>query len=242
MRLWTPFSLLLGLASLASTPTLAASLQATPMLFELSQAKATDTLTLRNEGVAPINAQVRVYRWTQANGADKMEITQDVVASPPVVTIAPGADQLIRVVRVSKHPVKAEDTYRIVVDELPDNAPAKSTSVNFLFQYSIPMFVMPDSAAKSNVSWALEKQGEKTYIVAHNDGDRRLRIGGLTLTTADGKEVVLGKGLNGYVLARSHMRWAVPNSLWNTKAVTVTARSDEGPVNAHAEAQVGDRR
>ncbi len=242
MRGWTPLIFITGLICAASTPLGAASLQAAPTTFELPAGKSADTLTLHNNGASKLNAQVRLYRWTQAAGEDKSDPTGDVVASPPMVSIDPGQDQVVRLVRTSKRPVDGEETYRVVVDELPDNANAKNGLINFTFKYSIPMFFVTQVGGKSQLSWALEKQGDKTFIVARNDGTRRARIAGLTLGTQGGKEFVLGKGLNGYVLAGSHMRWALPSSLGSTGVVSVTARSDEGPINAEAQAQGSARR
>jgi fimbrial chaperone protein len=242
MRSWTPLIFITGLICLASTPLGAASLQAAPTTFEMPAGKSADTLTLHNSGTTKLNAQVRLFRWTQPTGEDKSEPTGDVVASPPMVSIEPGQDQLVRLVRVSKRPVTGEETYRVVVDELPDSSATKSGMINFTFKYSIPMFFVTQQGAKSQLSWALEKQGDKTFIVARNDGGRRARIADLTLGTQGGKAFVLGKGLNGYVLAGSQMRWVLPSSLGSTTVVSVTARSDEGPINAEAQAQGSARR
>ena len=243
MRAWTPLIFFSGLICVASNPLGAASLQAAPTAFEMPNGKSADTLTLHNSGTARLNAQVRVFRWSQVDGEDKSEPTADVVASPPMVSIEPGQDQVVRLVRVSMRPVTGEETFRVVADELPDTANAKNGIINFTFKYSIPMFFTSGQTGRSQLSWALEKRDDKTFIVARNDGDRRARIAGLKIGTQGGKEIVLGKGLNGYVLAGSHMRWAVPGgSLGNNGVVNVSALSDEGPINAEAQAQASARR
>src|SRR5215217_7487592 len=66
----------------------AASLQVTPLLVEVAAPGATSTLTLRNQGTQPVNGQIRVFRWTQANGQDVLEPMDAVVASPPMASLA----------------------------------------------------------------------------------------------------------------------------------------------------------
>src|SRR3954451_16066717 len=95
----------------------AASLQVTPLLIEVPAPAATSTLTLRNESPRPANAQVRVFRWSQANGQDVLEATDAVVASPPLVKLASRVSYAVRVVRTSRQPVTAEEAYRLVIDE-----------------------------------------------------------------------------------------------------------------------------
>src|SRR6266481_5415488 len=97
-----------------------ASLQVVPVSIEVPAPGATATLKLRNEGPAPINAQIRVFRWSQANGEEKLEPTDDVVASPPMASLAPKADYVVRLVRVTKRPLSEGESYRLLVDELPD--------------------------------------------------------------------------------------------------------------------------
>jgi fimbrial chaperone protein len=244
MRFWTPFLTISGLVCAASNPLSAASLQAAPTSFEMSAGKAADTLTLSNTGTAPLTAQVRVYRWSQVDGEDKNEPTSEVVASPPMVTVAPGSDQIVRIVRVAKRPLGTEETYRIVADELPSRDAAKPVAVTFNFQYSIPLFLIPEQGGKGKIGWLVEKRGNATFLTASNMGTKRVRVGGLTVKTAAGKEFVVGKGLNGYVLAGSSKRWSIPSTLvlGSQGPLSISARSDEGPINAQAQAQAGASR
>src|SRR5450755_3376846 len=97
----------------------AASLQVAPVSVEVAAPGAASTLKLRNEGAQPLDAQIRVFRWTQVDGADTLTPADDVVASPPQVSLRPKTDYVVRVVRTSKEPVAKEETYRLLIDELP---------------------------------------------------------------------------------------------------------------------------
>ena len=119
----------------ATTCTLqAASLQVAPLLVEVPAPGATSSLTLRNEGAKALNAQVRVFRWTQADGEDVLEPTDIVVASPPTAQLASRADYLVRLVRASRGAVTQEEAYRLIVDELPDAAREKSNVIQMLLR------------------------------------------------------------------------------------------------------------
>jgi len=109
----------------------AASLQVTPVLLEVVAPGAAATVTLRNNGARPIATQVRVFRWIQESGGERLEPTEDVVASPPAVELQPGQDYVARVVRVTKKPVVGEESYRLFVDELP-GAPQGLRTVQFV--------------------------------------------------------------------------------------------------------------
>jgi Spore Coat Protein U domain len=81
---------LLGLTFLVIMPGLfaprsgcAASLQVAPVFLDIAAPAAAATVTLRNTGATPIATQIRVFRWVQEEGRERLEPTADVVASPP---------------------------------------------------------------------------------------------------------------------------------------------------------------
>ena len=88
-----------SLAVLLSSPcamSQAASLQVAPVLVEVPAPGAASTLKLRNEGNQPLDAQIRIYRWTQADGADVLTPSEDVVASPPLASLKPNMRVFVR--------------------------------------------------------------------------------------------------------------------------------------------------
>src|SRR5690349_1668840 len=100
----------------AYAPAQAGSLQVEPVLVDVTAPGAASTITLHNAGSTPINAQVRVFRWSLVNGEEKLEPTDDVVPSPPILTLAPNGKNVVRIVRVAKTPVAGEESYRMLVD------------------------------------------------------------------------------------------------------------------------------
>lgn len=125
----------------AAFPAIAGTLQVEPVLVDITAPGAASTVTLRNEGAEPINAQIRVFKWSIVNGKEQLTPTNDVVASPPSITLTPKGQYVTRIVRVSKQPVVGEESYRLLVDQLPDLSQQKNGSVNLMVRYSIPVFI-----------------------------------------------------------------------------------------------------
>jgi fimbrial chaperone protein len=216
-----------------SAPAFAASLQVSPVNLEV-QGKAA-VINLRNDGDETIQTQIRILKWTQVNGKDELLPTRDVVASPPAAKIAPGADYVIRVVRISKAPMEAEETYRILVDQLPRKASKSGTNVNFIMRYSIPVFFGSGGAQAPQLRWAAVLRDGKIMLSASNAGSRRVRLSAVKLQGPKGPLLNLGDGLAGYVLG------GATNTLITAKApkgaapgttLRLTARTDQGPVSA----------
>jgi fimbrial chaperone protein len=231
----------IAFACLCTARVEAASLRVAPTTLDLLAPDSAATLNLRNEDNRPINVQIRVFRWTQSGGADRLEPTTDVVASPPSQALGANADNVVRVVRVSKQPVAGEESYRVVVDELPDPARRRPGVVNLVLRYSVPVFFRGPDAAHAQVSWTVGRSGNTLAVTAKNAGQQRLKIADLKLIDGAGQSVTLGKGLVGYVLGSATMRWSFPAHATNLsgRAVTLSAQSDAGQIDATAAIQAG---
>ena len=225
---------LVGLA-VASGSARAASLQVSPVSIEVEAPGAAATLELRNDAADPVNAQIRVFRWTQDAGVEKLTPTDAVVASPPMALLAPGTNYTVRLVRLTKEPMLGGESYRVFVDELPAARAPQNRSVTLVVRYSIPVFFNAKESADAKVAWSIQELGGRAYLSATNDGDRHVRISALSIRDAGGKSISFGKGLTGYVLGRSTMRWAVPGKVARAgvgHSAVIVAETNFGPINA----------
>jgi len=211
----------------------AASLQVAPVLVEVPTPAATSTLKLRNEGTKPLDAQIRIFRWTQVDGADSLTPTEDVAASPPLASLRPSTDYTVRIVRTSKEPVVKEESYRLLIDELPAAAAGAPATVNIALRYSIPVFFTVPSVAAPKLTWEVQQRANKPIIVVSNAGDRRIRLSKLRFTDGKGAVASFGEGLAGYVLARSSRNFEVPanaKGFGTGGVVSMSAQGDIGPI------------
>ena len=230
-------SIAFGVAAFLAAPTgvMAGSLQVQPVLLDLPAGGAASSITLRNSGSAQVEAQLRVFRWSQANGEERLEPTQDVVASPPALSVGPNTSHVVRLVRLQKAAVSQEESYRILVDQLPESG-RRNGAVNMVLRQSIPVFFRPAVGSGPKVSWSVQTVGDQLLVSARNDGDRRLRIAAIRLTNSQGTTVSLGDGLVGYALAGSTMRWSLPvgTRLLGQGTIRILAQGDSGPIHAAA--------
>jgi len=215
----------------------ASILQVEPVVLEFNAPAASGTLTLRNSEAVDLAVQTRVFRWVQTDGHESLEPTTDVAASPPIVTLAPGEDYTVRVVRTSNRPVQGEESYRVWVDQLPGPKRLSQSNVNILIRQSIPVFFRARQTTRPNVSWSLQLVAGRLVIGGTNAGDERLRVASLRLRDEAGATVSYGNGLVGYVLGRSSMNFTITNPPRGFGArgdVAIAAETNNGPIHATA--------
>lgn len=140
--------MLAGLLILTGSPALANRLQVAPTLIEIAPGRPAEAIWLTNPGQAAVPVQVRVFRWDQRDGTDRLDPTEELIVSPSQVVIAPGQRQLIRILREGEAP-GSEASYRILVDELVGLSQTEEPpkGLQFRLRYSIPVFVAPRSGS-----------------------------------------------------------------------------------------------
>jgi fimbrial chaperone protein len=205
----------------------AASLSVMPIMIDGSGGQAAHVVTLHNGGEKPLQAQVRILAWRQVNGEDILEETRRVVASPPIAEVGPGGNFTIRIVRVAGDPITEEESYRLLIDEIPDAALRRNGLVAIAIRFSVPAFFSPAQAAPARIVWSVVRSGSRPQLVGRNLGDKRLKLSDLSY---GGKPVA--KGLAGYILGRSEKAWPLPAGAGG--AGVVTAATDREPLSGLA--------
>jgi len=248
----------LCLATLGVTASHAASIGVSPTLVEVNRGESMSGLRVRNgesgDGARAVSVQARVVRWRQDETGNVYEPATEVVASPPVTRIAPGAENLIRIVRTATHPVAGEESYRLLLDQLPEPDTAQAGGVvSILIRHSVPVFFAAPAAAPAQPQWQIERlpspptplpvgEGRRIpdggwRVTVTNTGDKRLRLANLALFDAGGVLVAGRQGLVGYVLGGSRRVFevkavenAAENAAVSAPALRLSVQVEAGPL------------
>ncbi len=221
---------------LATSLASASGLQVSPVSLTLPATQNAEGLWLSNTGDTVLHAQVRAYRWTQDERGDQLTPTRELLISPPMLELAAGARQLIRAIRLGAPPESGiEQTYRLVIDELPVAQP-DGRGLHYVLRYSVPVFVEPAGAVSGapELQWTLRHEEAKTTLEVVNHGSAHAQLVDLVHANAQGRKTEVAPGLLGYVLPGARMRWTLdkipPAALNGTGnwTATINGKSEQG--------------
>lgn len=193
-------SLLLFLPSMLN----AASIRLSPVSVEILSDQSASSISLYNQSNESSDLQVRVFEWRQNAGQDQLIPTDEIAISPPFLKLQPNDSYNLRVVRINPVPVSGEQTYRIIIDELPkpiDNRKVDQ-GVNVLLRSSLPLFVV-NKDAMTKLTWSIQQEQNNSSLIINNVGNRHALLSNLTLvdTTANKSYAIKVNTVNGYILA-----------------------------------------
>ena len=193
-------SLLLFLPSMLN----AASIRLSPVSVEILNDQSASSISLYNQSNESTDLQVRVFEWRQNAGQDQLIPTDEIAVSPPFLKLQPNDSYNLRVVRINPAPVSGEQTYRIIIDELPkpiDNRKADQ-GINVLLRSSLPLFVVNKDAI-TKLTWSIQQEQNTSSLMISNVGNRHALLNNLTLVdvTANKSYPIKLNTVNGYILA-----------------------------------------
>jgi fimbrial chaperone protein len=201
-----------------------------PVNIFLQPGDRTATLSVTNTSSKPTSIQIRSYDWNQSTGEDQLTPTDAVLASPPLVTIAPAATQVVRLV-LRRPAQQSEATYRILLDQIP--GPAEPGVVQMVLRLSIPVFALPASRVAPALHAHVEFSEGKWYLVAVNSGKSHEVLRALSVLNRSGQKFAADPRVSPYVLAGATRRWvldAAPDALHIGDPLKLMARGVAGPV------------
>ncbi len=187
----------------------AASLTVSPLRLYLSPQSARGVINVHNAESAPVLVQVEAFLWSQEDGGNRLTDTRDLIVVPPVFTLPPDGDQVIRVGFRRPPDTARELSYRIILSPVPDETEAQG--VAFVVRMSLPLFLTPPRAEAKPV-WSVEQaEAGSLRVKLHNAGSAHVQVTRLAvLPPSEGDEPLAELSTVGYVLPGATLEWTLP--------------------------------
>jgi fimbrial chaperone protein len=206
----------------------ASTLAISPLSIVLSPGQASTTIEVQNRGGFPAAIQARAYGWRQVGDADLLAPTQDLILSPPIFIVAPGASQTLRLLQRGGIRSGGERDYRLLLTEVPP--PNTGNKIALALRVSLPVIADVDSAARAGLQWAVQRgPGGETVVTAVNSGQAYDRVETIDVTLPDGRAAKLvALGNNSYILPGARRGWVVLGGESQAGALRFSVTTHEG--------------
>lgn len=196
---------------LCSRVGIAGSFEVNPIRVDLSANARSAALSVRNSGTEAVVVQTSLVSWTQENGQDVYAPTKELLGTPPIATIPPGGEQILRLgMRRAPDPVN-ELAYRVFLREVPPPPKPGFQGLQVALRLSLPIFVQPrQGPAKATLVWNLELEGDDTlHLRLDNKGTGHIQISEIALYQPGQEQPVASQSSLVYVLAGQSHAWVL---------------------------------
>lgn len=185
----------------------ASSFTVDPVLVNLTGAKPTAALTLRNTQDRPLTIEVEPLGWSQQNGEDNLSSSRHLIAVPPIFTLQGGEQQIVRVGLRNPQPTAVEQAFRLLFKEVPPAA-VDGQGLRIALRVSLPVFVAPEGPAPKVLDWRAKViDGQVLELRLENRGAVHWRNADMEVVRkSDLASLALDKSLV-YILPGASRQW-----------------------------------
>lgn len=188
-------------AAAGVAPVHAGLFSVTPVRIFMAPRDRAIAITITNEGDEELVMQADIFTWKQkADGEDDLVLTEDLILAPPIIKLAPRSRQVVRLARVNPEISTEQQTYRLVVREVPEAKPAdKNVQLQIALAFSMPVFITPPGA-KAQLGCDAERSAPDTLrVTCANTGSAYVQPREFVLSGPAGDKIA-ARDSGGYLL------------------------------------------
>lgn len=174
-----------------------------PTEVNLSASATSALVTLRNQAKTPLRFEITLVAWSEnERGVMNLAPSADVTFFPRLIELPPGGS---RNIRVGIKPDVARDvelSFRLFVEELPDQSAPIANAVSIRTKVGLPVFVRPAKPARSAVIESVTVDGGKVLTRIRNTGNLHINVDSIAVkgTGASNAPTFAREGTGWYVL------------------------------------------
>lgn len=160
--------------------TAGASISVSPVLLELDQQHSKDIVRVANVSEVTKSFEVNVVAWTQSDQDREIYAdTGDLIAVPPLFTLAPGEEQIVRVGLMRAPDADNELAYRVFFTELapPELEQPTASGISMRLRFGVPAFVAPLAEPAPGIEFTgVQRIDGNVFLGLGNNGNVRVKI------------------------------------------------------------------
>jgi fimbrial chaperone protein len=200
------------LASMAMTGSAyAGAFMVNPTRIELGVGQLSATLVIRNDDRSPSVIQLESRLWEQKDSQDLYLPTKELLVTPPIVTVAAGAEQIVRIALRRPLDPDKELSYRIFLQEVPPPPQPGFSGLQVALRVSLPVFAKPGDSVLPKAVWSLAYQAKEhaLRVGLANNGNAHLQFQEFQLFAPGNETALANQQTVLYLLPGQRHEWLI---------------------------------
>lgn len=191
---------MLAAAFACTLPVQAAQFTITPVRIFMTPKDRAVAVTVTNESDEEVVMQADLYSWKQkADGSDDLVLTEDLILTPPILKLPPKGRQVVRLARLTPPPAGVQQTYRLIVRELPEARAGAQIQLQVALAFSLPVFISPPGV-KRDLQCGVERAApDQVRALCSNTGTAYTQVRALEVFDDKGARLA-ARDSGGYLL------------------------------------------
>lgn len=200
-----------------------------PVRVYLDGKSKSGSLVVENTSDEMVTIQAMLNSWSQENGLDKIQPTEDLLVSPPIFKVQPKSRQVVRIGFLKTPDATREGSYRLFLQEVPPPRKPDEQGLGVSLRMSLPIFVAPHAGNHQAVlKWTAQPVDDHNLKLSlANSGNAHIQITAISVSLPDGSYLAGSPSMMTYILPGQFHTWDFKTDKpWKTGALRVMVKSD----------------
>lgn len=207
----------------------AASFSVSPVIAHITEQERITSFTIKNQAQSQTAIESQLFRWQQINGEEKLTPAPELLVTPAIFKLDGSASQIIRVGIRQPVTTEQEQSYRLILKEIPSLPKPGFQGLNVLLRISIPIFVSKNLASPT-LNWrASVDENGKLVLDIDNSGFGHTKLLHISLQ-GDNQNQPLHIKRQVYLLAGDHLSLPTDLSVKQGMELQLVADTSKGQV------------
>jgi fimbrial chaperone protein len=203
----------------------ASNFTVSPTQVNLSATATSALVTLRNSSKVPLRFEVTLASWSEdERGNMVLNPSPHVTFFPKLIELAGGASRNIRIGITAGVARDVEQSFRLFIEELPDQSAPRANVVALRTKVGIPVFARPEKPLRTAVIESITVESGKVLARVRNTGNLHVSVDTISVKGTGGSGPTFTKeGPGWYVLPGATRIFEVPMTATECRATTSVA-------------------
>src|SRR6185436_4333083 len=204
----------------------ASNFTVTPTEINLSASATSALVTLKNVSKLPLRFEVTLVSWSEdQHGQMTLNPSSDVTFFPKLVELPGGASRNVRIGINAGMARDVEQSFRLFIEELPDQSAPTANAVALRTKLGIPVFVRPSKPSRTAVIDGVSVENGKVLARVRNTGNLHISVDSISVKGTGGSAAptFTKEGPGWYVLPGATRIFEVPMTAAECKSTTSVA-------------------
>ena len=199
-----------------------------PVHLSMSVKKPIISLTVTNDSARIMTFQTKTVIWSQVNGDNVYSDTNDLMITPPIVSIQANSSQVFRLALFRNSPHLVELSYRVILEDITAELASEENGLSFKFNHSLPLMYAPITPLDS-VLWTRCDSNVvgKSCLRMDNQGNRHAKLVRFNAVSTTAQVPYEGAKT---VLAGSSAQWFYTTMIDAENTTHLEVTTSRGPV------------
>lgn len=164
------------------------------------------SIIVKNLSKEKVFIQAELLHWQQKDSKNIYNTSKELIISPPLFSIEPESEQVVRIGRKQLTQSSSEQSYRLLLSEIPDQFKL-TNGLKIVLRLNLPIFITPKETTQHDLKWSRSVKNNQVTLSIYNPNNTHRMVNKVELKDKLNKSLYEKQNAFIYLLPKQKYTW-----------------------------------